>query len=205
MGIFFSKKEKPSRVSENDLAVLRLKTQRDNLSKYQKRIETNLEQERNLAKQLLTEGKHDRAKVLLRKKRYQEQLLKETDGQIENIAKLIGDLEKAQIDAKVIETMEIGNTALKKMNAMFNIEDIERIMDETREGIDKQNEINELLSGALNEEDEDAVEAEFEALIGRESIPEKLPDVPTDELVAEKSKEAKKKKTKEPEAEMLAA
>lgn len=35
--------------------------------------------------------------------------------------------------------MEIGNTALKKMNAMFNIEDIERIMDETREGVDKQN------------------------------------------------------------------
>lgn len=44
---------------------------------------------------------YSRAKVLLRKKRYQEQLLKETDGQVENIAKLIGDLEKAQIDAKV--------------------------------------------------------------------------------------------------------
>ena len=32
----------------------------------------------------------------------------------------------------------MGNESLKEVNKLFSIEDIEKIMDETREGIDKQ-------------------------------------------------------------------
>lgn len=42
-----------------------------------------------------------RAKLLLKKKRYQEQLLEKTDGQLENLEKLTQDLEFAQIETKV--------------------------------------------------------------------------------------------------------
>lgn len=52
-------------------------------------------------------------------------------------------------------------------------------MDETKEGIEKQKEIDELISGQLTEEDELAVEAELEEIL---DIDDKLPDVPADKL-----------------------
>lgn len=48
-----------------------------------------------------------RAKLLLKKKRYQEQLLEKTDGQLENLEKLTQDLEFAQIETKVRENCVI--------------------------------------------------------------------------------------------------
>lgn len=39
---------------------------------------------------------------------------------------------------QVVDGLRIGNDALKKANAVFNIDEIERIMDETREGVEKQ-------------------------------------------------------------------
>lgn len=71
-------------------------------------------------------------------------------------------------------------------------------MDETREGVEKQQEIDEIISGALTSVDEDEVAAELEALIGakeeetvEEEITEKLPDVPTEDPVAEKKRKVK--------------
>ena len=62
--------------------ILGLKKQRDQLKQYQKRINRDLEKEKELAKKLLKEGKKDRAKLLLRKKRFQEGLLDKTDAQL---------------------------------------------------------------------------------------------------------------------------
>lgn len=80
-----------------------------------------------------------RAKLLLKKKRYQEQLLLKTDGQLENLDQLTHDIEFAQVELQVVQGLKQGNEALKKVNDTLNIEDIERILDETREGVDKQN------------------------------------------------------------------
>ena len=52
------------------------------MKQYQKRINRDLEKEKELAKKLLKEGKKDRAKLLLRKKRFQEGLLDKTDAQL---------------------------------------------------------------------------------------------------------------------------
>lgn len=79
-----------------------------------------------------------RAKLLLRKKRFQEQLLTKTDGQLTNLEQLTHDIEFAQVELQVVEGLKVGNEALKKVNDALNIEDIEKILDETREGIEKQ-------------------------------------------------------------------
>ena len=110
MGGLFSKKEK-SRITDQDRAILGLKKQRDQLKQYQRRIEGVLEkvnvscfspmhiifQDRELARKLLKEGKKDRAKLLLRKKKYQEGLLEQTAGQLDNIERLCQDLEFTQV------------------------------------------------------------------------------------------------------------
>lgn len=138
-----------------------------------------------------------RAKTLLRKKKYQEKLLTNADAQIETIEKLASDIEFAQVEAQVISGLKVGNEALKKVNEILSIEEVEQILDETRESIEKQQEIDALLNGVLTEEDEDEVLAELEELVGgkdeersteREDLEERLPDVPEDEPVQEKKR-----------------
>ncbi|KAK1878163.1 Brain-specific angiogenesis inhibitor 1-associated protein 2, partial [Dissostichus eleginoides] len=141
-----------------------LKQQRDKLKQYQKRIYLQLQKERLLAKQLLKDGKKEKALLLLKKKRYQDQLLEKTEHQISNLEHMVQDIEFMQIEMKVIEGLKVGNDCLKSMHEIMSIEDVERIMDETQDSIDYQKQIDELLAGALTQEDEDAVLAELEAI-----------------------------------------
>ena len=207
MGGVFSKNKSSSRITEQDKAILSLKKTRDDLIKYQKKIEGNLEKDKELAKKLLKEGKKDRAKLLLRKKKYHESLLTRTDGQLNNLETLVHDLEFSQVEKQVLDGLKNGNEALKKANEMFSIEEIEQIMDDTAEAAEKQREIEAILSGQLTEDEEDDVLKELDELIGdvsmkneesHEEIPE-LPSVPSDTLTPEKKieREQKSKATKE--------
>ncbi|MCJ8738741.1 hypothetical protein PDJAM_G00039230 [Pangasius djambal] len=203
MGNIFGKKKR-SRVTEQDRAVLQLKQQRDKLKQYQKKITLQLEKERQLAKQLLKDGKKEKALVLLKKKRFQEQLLDKTENQISNLERMVQDIEFAQIEAKVIEGLKVGNDCLKKMHEVMSIEEVERIMDETQEATEYQRQIDDILAGSLTQEDEDAVLAELEAITqGDIELPEvpdeQLPEIPDQE--PEREKERVKKK---PERELLA-
>lgn len=203
MGALFGKSKKErSRVTEHDKAVLQLKQQRDKIKQYQKRIEQTLEKDRQLARKLLQDGKKDRAKLLLRKKRFQEQILQKTDSQLENLERLVHDLEFSTIEMQVIDGLKVGNEALKKVHEVLNVGEVERILEETREGIEKQREIDDLLTGALTPDDEEAVEEELEKIIQAEMPevpPEKLgetepqmPDVPA-EPVPERAREQRRR------------
>ena len=86
-GVFGKSKKNVSRITEQDKAILDLKKTRDQLKQYQRKIEGNLEKDRELAKRLVKEGKKDRAKLLLRKKKYQETVLTRTDAQLDNLGK----------------------------------------------------------------------------------------------------------------------
>nr|CAD7409782.1 unnamed protein product [Timema cristinae] len=215
MGAWFGKsKKQPSRVTEYDKSILQLKQQRDKLKLYQRRIEQSLEKDKELARKLLRDGRKDRAKLLLRKKRFQEQQLEKTDTQLDNMERLVHDLEFSQVEMQVLDGLKSGNEALKKIHDVLSVDEVERILEETREGVDKQRcqeraqtkqesrispsftkmcpcevgtEIDELLSGALTEEDEEAVEVELDQLI-QSTIT--LPEVPREEPEGEESEEA---------------
>jgi len=183
MGMLFGK-PKVSRITNHDRAVLQMKQQRDTLKRYQQQVEKLLEKERELAKKLLSENKKDKAKLLLRKKKYQTEQLGRTEAALDTVEKLIQDLEYTQIEAKVVEGLKVGNVALKNANELLNIEQIEQILDETKEGIEKQREITDLLIGALSSEDEEAVEAELNELISveQQKVVDMLPSIPSDDL-----------------------
>lgn len=141
-----------------------------------------------------------RAKLILRKKKYQENLLSTTDKEVEALEKLTNDLEFAQVQQQVLDGLKVGNEALKKIHEILTIDEVERIMDETREGIEKQQEIDAIIStGALSQDDEDSVAAELEELVAStlpdidEDIDDKLPEVPSEEPEAEKKKKKERK------------
>ncbi|KAM7342055.1 vacuolar protein sorting 20 [Cochliomyia hominivorax] len=183
-GLFAKSKKLQSRVTEQDKAVLQLKQQRDRLKQYQKRIELSLENDRKLAKRCLQQGRKERAKLLLRKKKYQETLLSNTDKQLENLEKMASDIEFAQVEIQILEGLKQGNAALKKMHAILDIDEIEKIMDETREGIEKQQEIDSILSDVLTQKDEDDVLMELDELARENNKANdiQLPEVPKDSL-----------------------
>lgn len=197
MGNVFGRKSGPSRVTEQDKAVLQLKQQRDKLKQYQKRITLQLEKERHLAKELLKDGKKEKALLLLKKKRYQDQLLDKTENQISNLEQMVQDIEFMQIEMKVIEGLKVGNDCLKRMHEIMSIEDVERILDETQEAIEYQKQIDEMLAGSLTQEDEEDILAELEAITQGDDLA--LPEVP-DEALPEPERRKEK-----PEKEMLAA
>lgn len=135
-----------------------------------------------------------RALLLLRKKRFQEQVLTKTDGQLENLERMVHDLEFAQVEIRVIEGLKTGNTVLTKLHEILSIDEIEKVMDETREGIEKQREIDEVLMGALTEDDETEAQAELDVLLATEveetAVADEevsLPEVPEHEPEEKKS------------------
>jgi len=66
----------------------------------------------------------------------------------------------------------------------MSIEDIERVLDETSEGLEKQNEIDALLGNNLSPEDLEEVETELEKIMAEENMSTKEPAVlsPTESI-----------------------
>ena len=84
---------------------------------------------------------------------------------------------------------------------MFTLDEIDQIMEDTAEAVDKQREISDLIGGQLTSEDEDEALRELEELERMEEDEEekriqddeedvRLPDVPTDALPGERVENA---------------
>ena len=66
-----------------------MKLQRDKLRRYQKKIQTVLAREHEIAQECLSRDDKARALLALRRRKYQEQLLMKTDRQLETLEKLV--------------------------------------------------------------------------------------------------------------------
>ncbi|CAF0817012.1 unnamed protein product [Didymodactylos carnosus] len=160
--------------------VRQLKQQRDRLKQYKRRIQTQLEKEREVAIELIKNGRKDRALLLLRKKRMLEAQLNKSEGILDNVEQLVHELEFAQVEVNVVNSLRQGTDALKKMNEMLKLEDVEKLMEETREAAEYQEELTNALSGNLSRTDEQDVLDELEEILREETGGEAiyLPDVP---------------------------
>ena len=165
----------------------------------QKRITKQMDQDKDVARQLLNDGKKDRALLLLRKKKRMEQKLTTLDSQLANLEQMVADIEFAQIEIQVVDGLKVGNEALKELNQLLSIESIETILEETHEAAAKQKvillflplslrliwtfnflqELTDLLSGTQEGEDEASLLAELESLVEAETPA--LPAVPQEE------------------------
>lgn len=86
----------------------------------------------------LTVTNFRKALLILRKKKRLESTLEKSELHLEQLEKMTSDIEFSQIQLEVVEGLRIGNESLKQLNQLLNVEDIENLLDETREGAKKQ-------------------------------------------------------------------
>jgi len=193
MGAFFTKSKPSSRITEQDRAVLDLKKHRDTLKQYQKNLQATILKDKHLAKELLKQGRRDRAKLLLKKQKLTQSLLAKSEQQLDNVEELTQTIEFKQIEIKAMDSLKTASAQLQKLNNLYTLSEIEHILSDSSEGVEKQHEIELLLSGGeLTVEELEEVEGELEKIIEEQDL--NLPEVPQgsieDEFVKEKKKVA---------------
>lgn len=155
-----------------------MKNQRDRLKQYQKKITVVTTREQQIAKECLAKGQKDKALLALRRKKYQESLLSQTDAQLEQLEKLTSNVEFSLVQKDVVFGLQRGTEVLKMINReMGGLAAVEKMMEDNAEARREQEEISEALAGQLSNQEEDDVEDELEAL-EREIEGVKLPDAP---------------------------
>jgi charged multivesicular body protein 6 len=195
MGNLFKRKKKPepSRIKEEDKAIAQLKITRDKIKSYQRKLEGNIKSCKEAVKLCIQNKRRDQAMLSLRKQKYLEKTLEGTHGELLNIESLILNVENAQMQAQVVKALAKGNEILTKMNKELNIEDVEKLMAETDEAIEYQNQIGQILSQQGVPESQDLLD-ELDSL-DVEKID--LPDVPTYKLQSKRRDVEEKEERKE--------
>lgn len=111
-----------------------MKNQRDKLRQYQKRITVLTDREKEIAKECLAKGDTGKAKLALRRKKYQEGLLSKTDAQLAQLEILTSDVEFALVQKDVLFGLQQGTAVLKEIHKeMGGIENVEKLLGENEE------------------------------------------------------------------------
>lgn len=141
-------------LSVKDRAVLDLKVARDRLDKARRKHEAEAAALVVKAREALRAGKKDNAKLALRLKKMREVQLDKVNEQLFNLEKLVNDVEWAGHQKEIVDGMKAGNAALKALS--LDADEVQAVMDESAEAVARQREIDTIISGALDAEDEAA-------------------------------------------------
>lgn len=118
-----------NRISAQDKAILDMKNQRDKLRQYQKRITVLTDREVAIAKECLAKNQPEKAKLALRRKKYQESLLSKTDAQLAQLEVLTSDVEFALVQKDVLYGLQQGTQVLREIHKeMGGIENVEKLL-----------------------------------------------------------------------------
>ncbi|KAI0596022.1 Snf7-domain-containing protein, partial [Biscogniauxia sp. FL1348] len=139
--------------------------QRDKLHQYQRRIVVLTDRETAVARAMLAAGDKRRALLALRRKKYQETLLSQTDAQLAQLEQLTRSVEFALIQKDVVFGLQQGTRVLREIHAeMGGLAHVEKLMGESADAIAYQKEVSEMLGGRITNQDEEEVEDELAAL-----------------------------------------
>ncbi|KAF2767994.1 hypothetical protein EJ03DRAFT_328723 [Teratosphaeria nubilosa] len=167
------------KISARDRAILDMKLQRDKLKQYQKRIKSVTDRETAIARECIRQGDKPRALLALRRKKYQESLLQQSDRQLAQLQALTADVEFALVQKDVLFGLQQGTRVLNEIQReMGGVEGVELILGQSEEARAYQEEIAELLAGKMSNAEEDEVEDELQAMQREVRVGSAVPSMP---------------------------
>mmetsp|Transcript_21284 Transcript_21284/g.37841 ORF Transcript_21284/g.37841 Transcript_21284/m.37841 type:complete len:222 (+) Transcript_21284:204-869(+) len=193
MGALFGRKRKreepQNKISDKDKAILDLKRQKVRMKKYKIKINSTLEKEIKLAKHFIKLKNKKKALFVLKKKKYLERLVEQTDNGLLNLEKLVDSIEYASMQKQIYDAMKAGNECLSKIQQEISIEDVEQLMEDTEEAIAYQEQVSDILAGSLSTDDVEDVEAELQLLEKQDAefraleLEDQMPEAPESKVV----------------------
>ncbi|OMJ79324.1 hypothetical protein SteCoe_20665 [Stentor coeruleus] len=189
--------EPKTRVNEEDKAIAQIKITRDQVKNYLKKLESNISQLKAAIKECVKNKQKDKALLALRKQKFLEKNLETGRGELLNLEGQIASIENAQIQKNVYEALKQGNEFLKNINKQLTVEDVNKLMEETAEAIEYQQEVGRALAQQGIQEDDTDLLQQLDELDAVEALEVNLPSVPQQEPV-KKHKNKHKAKKEEP-------
>ena len=177
-------------ITEKDRTILQLKMTAKDMRKYQRGLEEACASLLERAKGLAGQAQQQNALNLMRLRARKLQQIALLDGQVGNILQVVEQVEMADINKDVYQCLRQGAATLKQLNDEMPIEEVQRILQDTREALDLENEISSLLGAGFSTVDKEALEKQLEELMqptddaamGRQQVLN-LPSVPSHPVV----------------------
>eukprot|EP00624_Nannochloropsis_granulata_P005892 evm.model.NODE_4194_length_22161_cov_20.701637.7 len=151
-------------VTDHDRAVLDLKIAKDKLKRYQIKMRSESIRLTEQAKELVAVGRKDRALLVLKMRRLREDEQVKAESQLMNVEQLITQIEWETQQMQVFDALKSGNHALEAIHKIMSLEEVEKLMADTADSIEYEQEVSRLLSGNLSAGAEEEVMMEFEEL-----------------------------------------
>ncbi|GAO14329.1 uncharacterized protein UV8b_07491 [Ustilaginoidea virens] len=146
-------------------AILNLRSQLDMLQKRQKHLQSQIDEQHEIARKNATTNKNA-AKAALRRKKANEHTLDQTLAQIQTLETQINSIESANINHETLLAMQQAGKAMKQIHGKLTPEKVDQTMDELRE----QNALSEEIVNAITTNpigepiDDDDLERELDEL-----------------------------------------
>ncbi|KAF2399657.1 vacuolar-sorting protein-like protein snf7 [Trichodelitschia bisporula] len=146
-------------------AILQLRGQLEMLSKREKHLQNQMEEQDGLARKYVSSNKNA-AKAALKRKKQFEHALEQTQGQIMTLEREIYSIETANINKETLDAMKNASAAMKQIHGGLTIDKVDQTMEELREQHAIGEEIGEAITQSIGNQgiDDADLEDEFEQL-----------------------------------------
>jgi charged multivesicular body protein 6 len=182
MGCFFatSNHHEPTitKVNEDDRAEAEIKVTRDELKAYLRRIQKNIGACKSAIKASLGQKQREKAMLALRKQKYLEKNAASAEAELNNIEQVISEIDQAKVHRTVFIALKQGNDLLANFNQQLKLEDVQKLMEDTAEAVQYQQEISAALAHQGIAEDDDDLLKQLDELDAVEALAVELPSAP---------------------------
>ena len=108
-----------------------------------------------------------RALPLLKRVKRIEKKISMKEGCLMKLEEVQEEMSQHKMNAKVLESLKAGNTAMKEMRKELDVDEVDKVMGEVADSLDETEEINNLISSMnmTSQDDDDELEAELQELL----------------------------------------
>ena len=126
-----------NRVSEEEMQLAEVKSRMNKLKDYNKKIETQLKECEQKAREFAKEGQKQRALNQLKKKKFFNKELDKIAGAEMMLTNTISGIEQAQMDVNVFEALKQGDQVIKELRSKATIDQLEDLMDDHKDMLEQ--------------------------------------------------------------------